>query len=89
MDSLQEVIHSLDVKQQGEFVYFIQRNKYRKGRKDLQLFNLLRQEKNWSAKGIVEHLKTPNLNAYHTIRKRLFNHLADFIILKSSSLACW
>jgi hypothetical protein len=85
MDSLQEVVHSLDKTHQGEFISFIQRNKYRKGRKDLQLFNLLKQDKIWGAKELVQQLKTSNLNAYHTLRKRLFSHLADFIILKSTS----
>jgi hypothetical protein len=85
MDSLQEVIHSLDSEQQKEFVSFIHRNKYRKGRKDLQLFNLLKQEKEWSAQEIVQQLKTTNTNAYHTIRKRLFSHLADFVVLQSTS----
>lgn len=85
MDSLQEVIHSLDSEQQKDFVSFIHRNKYRKGRKDLQLFNLLKQEKEWSAHELVQALKTPNLNAYHTIRKRLFSHLADFVVLQSTS----
>ncbi|MCX6180777.1 MAG: hypothetical protein NT150_02460 [Bacteroidetes bacterium] len=85
MDSLQEVIHSFNVDQQKEFIYFIQRNKYRKGRKDLQLFNLLKQEKEYSTTYLVSQLKTTNHNAYHTIRKRLFSHLADYVVLQSTS----
>ncbi|MCB1177909.1 MAG: hypothetical protein H6586_04350 [Flavobacteriales bacterium] len=85
MDSIQEVILSMDQVQQKEFVSFIQRNKYRKGRKDLQLFNLLKEEKERKPKELVKLLQTSNMNAYHTIRKRLFNHLADFFILKSTS----
>ncbi|MFM7023738.1 MAG: hypothetical protein ACKOXB_12250 [Flavobacteriales bacterium] len=85
MDSIQEVIHSLSDEQQKEFVYFIQRNKYRKGRKDLQLFNLLKQEKEYKGDELVKQLKTTNQNAYHTIRKRLFAHLADYVVLQSTS----
>jgi hypothetical protein len=85
MDTIQEVIHTMDKNQQKEFVYFIQRNKYRKGRKDLQLFNLLKEEKERKPAEMIKLLATGNSNAYHTIRKRLFSHLADFFILKSTS----
>lgn len=85
MDNIQEVIHTMDKNQHKEFVYFIQRNKYRKGRKDLQLFNLLKEEKERKPQELVKLLATNNLNSYHTIRKRLFQHLADFFILKSTS----
>lgn len=85
MDSIQEVVLSMDQNQQKEFVYFIQRNKYRKGRKDLLLFSLLKEEKERKPRELVKLLQTSNLNSYHTIRKRLFNHLADFFILKSTS----
>ena len=85
MDSIQEVILSMDQNQQKEFVYFIQRNKYRKGRKDLLLFSILKEEKERKPRELVKLLQTNNLNSYHTIRKRLFNHLADFFILKSTS----
>ena len=85
MDGLKEIITSLDEAQQKEFIYFIQRNKYKKGRKDLLLFNLLKQPKAINQKDIITDLKTPNANGYHTIRKRLFNHLADFMIMKSVS----
>ena len=85
MDNLQEVICTLDQIQQKEFVFFIQRNKYRKGRKDLQLFNLLKSGTTYSSSQITQELKTTNTNAYHTIRKRLFAHLADFIVLQSTT----
>jgi len=85
MDTIQEVIWTLDDSQRKEFVFFIQRNKYRKGRKDLQLFNILKSEKKCSPKEITRQLKAPNSNAYHTIRKRLFAHLADFIVIQSTS----
>jgi hypothetical protein len=85
MDTIQEVIHTMDKNQHKEFVYFIQRNKYRKGRKDLQLFSLLKEEKERKPLELVKLLATNNLNSYHTIRKRLFHHLADFFIIKSTS----
>ena len=85
MDSIQEVINSLNAKQQKEFVFFIQRNKHRKGRKDLQLFQILKKGPQKTSKQIAALLNTPNPNAYHTIRKRLFAHLADFIVLQTTT----
>lgn len=85
MDTIRTVIHSMEKSQQKEFVYFIQRNRYRRGRKDLQLFNLLKEDKERKPEELVKLLQTQNLNAYHTLRKRLFNHLADFFVLKSTS----
>jgi hypothetical protein len=85
MSNIQRIIHAMDNNQQKEFVYFIQRNKYRKGRKDLQLFNLLTEDRVIAPNEMVKLLQTSNLNAYHTLRKRLFKHLADFIVLKSTS----
>jgi hypothetical protein len=85
MDAIQEVIHTMDANQQKEFVFFIQRNKYRKGRKDLQLFTILKEDAERKPAEMTKLLKTKNLNAYHTIRKRLFSHLADFIILQSTT----
>jgi hypothetical protein len=85
VDNIQEVIWTLGDSQRKEFVFFIQRNKYRKGRKDLQLFNILKSERQYSPKEITQQLKTPNSNAYHTIRKRLFAHLADFIVIQSTT----
>lgn len=85
MDNLQEIIASLSENQQKDFVSFIQRNKYRKDRKDLKLFELLRGNNKLSAQEFTKQLKCSNQNAYHTIRKRLFKHLSDFIVLQAST----
>lgn len=65
-----------------EFQAFIQRHRQKRDRKDLKLFQLLAHEQPDKAT-LLEKLEVPNNNAYHTLRKRLYRHLSDFILLKS------
>jgi len=83
MGNLREIIHSFDAREQAEFQYFVQRHKQKKDRKDLELFKLLKQPVELSAAEAIEKLGTKNANAYHAIRKRLFKHISDFILVKS------
>ncbi len=81
MDKLQELINTLSEDDKREFRVFINRQKSKKQRKDLDLFELINEQ--IDAKSIQEKLyKTPNKVAYHTLRKRLLKHLTDFIVLK-------
>ena len=81
MDKLQEIINTLSDDDKREFRIFINRQKSKKERKDLDLFELLCLQLN--SKEIQSRLyKTPNKVAYHTLRKRLLKHLTDFIVLK-------
>lgn len=81
MDKLQELINTLSEDDKREFRIFINRQKSKKQRKDLDLFELINQQA--SPEAIQQKLyKTPNKVAYHTLRKRLLKHLTDFIVLK-------
>ena len=81
MDKLQELINTLSEDDKREFRIFINRQKSKKQRKDLDLFELI--SKQTPANEIHNKLyKTPNKVAYHTLRKRLLKHLTDFIVLK-------
>jgi len=72
----------LDRKERAEFQQFIQRNRRKEGRKDLALFHeLVRAE--LPKKELQSALDLPNKNAYHALRKRLFQHLSDFILLRA------
>ena len=82
MKYLEEIIGSLEEEDQREFQAFIQRNKQKKDRKDLKLFELL-SERQLSTGEIIAQLALPNANAYHSLRKRLYRHLSDFVLLKS------
>ncbi|PCI96497.1 MAG: hypothetical protein COB15_10040 [Flavobacteriales bacterium] len=81
MDKLQELVNTLSEDDKREFRIFINRQKSKKQRKDLDLFELINNQT--PVKIIQEKLyKTPNKVAYHTLRKRLLKHLTDFIVLK-------
>lgn len=81
MRFLEEVIASLDETDHREFQFFIQRSRQKKERKDLMLFSLLVSGK--ADTGFLKEKLEVNDNAYHTLRKRLYKHLSEFIILKS------
>lgn len=81
MDTLQELVNTLSEDDKKEFRVFINRQKSKKQRKDLDLFELIAEQ--LDSKAIQQKLyKTPNTVAYHTLRKRLLKHLTDFIVLK-------
>lgn len=81
MDKLQELVNTLSEDDKKEFRIFINRQKSKKRRKDLDLFELVAEQT--PPKEIQQKLyKTPNKVAYHTLRKRLLKHLTDFIVLK-------
>ena len=81
MDKLQELVNTLSEDDKKEFRIFINRQKSKKQRKDLDLFELVAEQT--PPKEIQQKLyKTPNKVAYHTLRKRLLKHLTDFIVLK-------
>ena len=81
MDKLQELINTLSEDDKREFRIFINRQKSKKHRKDLDLFELI-SEQTLTTDIEVKLYKTPNKVAYHTLRKRLLKHLTDFIVLK-------
>jgi hypothetical protein len=84
MDILRSVIGSLDSDERKEFLVFTQRQRQKPGRKDLSLFHLLDQEEVRPPREIARELyATENLNAYHTLRKRLTRQLTDYFMLKS------
>lgn len=63
---------------------FIQRQKKKKCRKDLELFQLLQQKKRHKPEELINRLYPESANpvAYYALRKRLTRHLTDFIMLK-------
>lgn len=83
MDNLKETISTLSPEDIREFRLFINRQKKKKERKDLELFHLLMEKRILKPREIIRKFyKEQNRNAYHSIRKRLFRHLTDFILLK-------
>lgn len=83
MDYLQETIATLSSDEVREFRLFINRQKKKKNRKDLELFHLLQEKRKFSPAELASSFyKHYNRNGYHSIRKRLYRHLTDFLLLK-------
>ena len=83
VDNVKDIIHLLNNDDKKEFRSFINRQKSKKNRKDLELFEILCETESYPAKEIVKRLYDElNMNAYHSVRKRLLKHLTDFIIVK-------
>lgn len=84
MDKLRTIIRTFSSDAQKDLVIFIQRQKKKRSRKDLDLLNILSQDTDFSPKEIVKKLypKTTNKVAYHALRKRLMQHLQEFIMLR-------
>lgn len=81
MDQLNELISTLSESDKREFRIFINRQKNKVTRKDLDLFELIVADK--PKEEIVKELYlSPNKVAYHTLRKRLLKHLINFVIIK-------
>lgn len=84
MDDLKITIDTLSAEDKKEFSYFIQRQKNKRHRKDYELFALLQAQKPYKPQELIGRLypKEPNPVAYYALRKRLMQHLTDFIVLK-------
>ena len=84
MDDLKITLDTLSDDDKRELGVFIQREKKKKHRKDLALFQLLQQKKSDSPEQLMKRLYNGNPNpvAYYALRKRLMRHITDFILLK-------
>ena len=83
MDNLKELIATFSMEDSKAFRVFINRQRKRKQRKDLELFDIMQKEtRALKAAEMVDRLNTSNKEAYYAIRKRLIRHLGEFIVLK-------
>ncbi|WP_027419134.1 hypothetical protein [Crocinitomix catalasitica] len=83
-DDLQAIIHSLSSLEQKEFRQFIQRNRFKNSRIDLDLFDLFVEERDIDNGEVLLKLygDDQQKNAYHSVRKRLIKHINEFIYLR-------
>ena len=86
MDELHQLITTFSETEQKEFRQFIQSNRRKNERKDLDLFNLLSENNLSKSKNAYDQIydSTSDRNAYHSLRKRLVKHLHDFIYVKQT-----
>ncbi|MFM9985381.1 MAG: hypothetical protein ACKVOK_09135 [Flavobacteriales bacterium] len=80
MDFLEQTIQQLSADEQSEFRQFLQKRKQE--RKDLMLFDIIARNKDYEPRVMVGKLQTTNLNAYHSLRKRLMKELYEFVVFK-------
>lgn len=83
MDSICEIIQTLSKGDVNEFSSFINRQKQKTNRKDLELFLLFVKHGELPQNEIIKRLyPSGNTAAYHALRKKLLKHLSDFIFFK-------
>ena len=83
MDALVEIIETFTKKDVTEFAAFINRQKVKQARKDLELFWLFQKEGELKQAEVLRRLYPDgNQVAYHALRKKLLKHLCDFIFFK-------
>jgi len=82
VDKIKEIIRTLGADDVREFRSFIHRQKKKKNRKDLDLFEFLVKNEANKPAIIAEKINVPNKEAYYAVRKRLLRHLTDFVVLK-------
>lgn len=83
MDPLVETISVLDTSQKKEFANFLNIQRQLNERRDAQLFQLMVSNPQMTSEALFRELYPDgNRNAYHTLRKRLFVKLQEFISIK-------
>lgn len=81
MDFLEQTIAFMSTAERVDFKNFLQKQK--QSRKDLKLFELLSDAEKMKPRELVSKLYSPiNMNAYHSLRKRLMKLLFEFTVLK-------
>lgn len=82
MDSLKLIIETLSEEDKSSFKLFINRDKSLDSRKDLQLFEYLAKTVNPESSSTQATIYPKgNKSAYSALRRRLFNHLCEFVSL--------
>jgi len=83
MDALLQIIQTFSKSDVSEFTSFINRQKHKKNRKDLELFWLFQKEGALKQEEVLMRLYPDgNRVAYHALRKKLIKHLCDYIFFK-------
>ena len=85
MDDLRLTLQTLAADDRRELAHFIQWQRRRAaGRLDVRLLGLLLHAKEYKPEELINKLypDEPNPVAYYALRKRLFKHLTDFLLLR-------
>ncbi|MBC2846479.1 hypothetical protein [Winogradskyella flava] len=83
MIALNSIVETFNSEDQQKFISYLAEKNKRKDTKNIQLFKLL-TNRNLNSKAVCRQLyKVENCNAYHALRKRLFQSLIDFTANKN------
>jgi len=83
MIDIKSIIDTLNFEEQQKFVMYLHQKNKRTDTKNIQLFKLLAKSKGDSKTICKQLYKTEKTNAYHALRKRLFQSLIDFTANKN------
>ncbi|WP_339754709.1 hypothetical protein [uncultured Winogradskyella sp.] len=83
MIDIKSIINTLNSEEQQKFVAYLHQKNKRKDAKNIQLFKLLAKPDSDSKVICKQLYKTKKSNAYHALRKRLFQSLIDFTANKN------
>ncbi len=76
--NLEQIIFTFSAEEQQQFIQYLEKKNKRLDTKNIQLFKLIAKQE-LSSKEICNRLyKTKNKDAYHALRKRLYQSLIDF-----------
>jgi len=79
MNNISDIVLELTTEEQQRFVNYLEKNNKRSDAKNIQLFKLITSNE-FSSKEICFKLYNNNKqNAYHALRKRLYQSLIDFV----------
>ena len=79
MTNLNDIVSTLSSEDQQYFIMFLERKNTRSDTKNVQLFKLLIKDELNSKEVCLKLYKAYKKDAYHALRKRLYQSLIDFI----------
>ncbi|MHA7842599.1 MAG: hypothetical protein ACX93I_04720 [Winogradskyella sp.] len=83
MIALKSIIDAFSLEDQQRFTAYLQQKNKRKDAKNIELFRLMTKPELDSKSICYQLYKVENCNAYHALRKRLFQSLIDFTANKN------
>jgi len=78
MTDLKQIVSTFSSDEQQQFINYLERKNKRKDTKNIQLFKLLSKHDLDSKSICIKLYKTNNKDAYHALRKRLYQSIIDF-----------
>ena len=78
MNDLKQIVSTFSSDEQQQFINYLERKNKRNDTKNIQLFKLLSKQELDSKAICLKLYKTNKSNAYHALRKRLYQSIIDF-----------